>query len=651
METMSGRLKWCRRRFGWTQRDLARESGVGLATVRRVEQEQFARGWRRWNGSPRRCASAAWLAFGDEPMAMLGDTTADERRRAQNRVGYRGSPGQVVGDGGPWYRDEAANGRSTRGSSARRGRRHDRARQARSVLPPRLERGAGLQPRRPGAGDAAMCRQHGWEIVARYRDEGKSARSDSIAKRPAFRQLLADAEARRFDVLVVHKMDRFARNMRVALDAFARLAHAGVRFVSASENTDWDSPAGGSSATCCCRCRSGSPTTRRGDEEGQGRRKAQGRHNGLLPFGVTTNAAGVPVLDAHARSCLVATRSEIVPGEGLVLAFELAAAGKSDREIAQALTRAGYRTSGNRGANPCTKDTVRVILRNRFYVGELPDGAGGWVRASTAPNPPRRSSSGRNGRARRTPRAPRWTASVRSPWALSGLATCGGCGRNITAEGKGRARGAGPDPRQRLRSAVVRRRTGRGPGGGAAGGVRDPRGPAGPAAERVAPVAERGRRHATARIGIRRKLDRLRELYLDGDLDKGRTRPGKRPCTTNWPPCRRRATQTATRGSAWSVSWRTWRAPGGRRRRRTEQAGARPLRRRRRRQQDGRGGGATAGAASLFRCQPTRRIMHRRKRRGSARAVPTGFPRTPSSSRRPGSPSALHGTASRQAFA
>ncbi len=68
-----------------------------------------------------------------------------------------------------------------------------------------------------------------------------------------------------------------------------------------------------------------------------------------------------------------------------MLAFTLAAGGKTDREIARALNDAGYRTTGNRGANPFTKDTVRPMLQNRFYLGELPDGEGGWLPASTRP--------------------------------------------------------------------------------------------------------------------------------------------------------------------------------------------------------------------------------------------------------------------------
>jgi hypothetical protein len=64
---------------------------------------------------------------------------------------------------------------------------------------------------------------------------------------------------------------------------------------------------------------------------------------------------------------------------GLVLAFRVAAVGRTDRDIATMLNAAGYRTSGNRGANPFTKDMVRRILMNRFYLGELPDGEGGWL--------------------------------------------------------------------------------------------------------------------------------------------------------------------------------------------------------------------------------------------------------------------------------
>jgi site-specific DNA recombinase len=84
----------------------------------------------------------------------------------------------------------------------------------------------------------AYCAQHGLEPVV-YREEGRSARTADEAKRPVFAQLLKDAERRVIDVVLVHKLDRFARNRRVAFDAFERFGKAGVGFVSLAEQMDY----------------------------------------------------------------------------------------------------------------------------------------------------------------------------------------------------------------------------------------------------------------------------------------------------------------------------------------------------------------------------------------------------------------------------
>lgn len=46
-------------------------------------------------------------------------------------------------------------------------------------------------------------------IVKEYRDEALTGKSDD---RPAFQQMIADAKSKMFDVLLLHKIDRFARN-------------------------------------------------------------------------------------------------------------------------------------------------------------------------------------------------------------------------------------------------------------------------------------------------------------------------------------------------------------------------------------------------------------------------------------------------------
>jgi DNA invertase Pin-like site-specific DNA recombinase len=50
-----------------------------------------------------------------------------------------------------------------------------------------------------------------------YREEGQSAHSESVKKRPMFRQLMEDARKDRFDIVVVHTLDRWSRNHRVTL--------------------------------------------------------------------------------------------------------------------------------------------------------------------------------------------------------------------------------------------------------------------------------------------------------------------------------------------------------------------------------------------------------------------------------------------------
>jgi len=53
------------------------------------------------------------------------------------------------------------------------------------------------------------------ELVRIYKEEGKSAHTDRIERRPQLMALLQDAEAGLFDIVVVHNIDRWSRNVGV----------------------------------------------------------------------------------------------------------------------------------------------------------------------------------------------------------------------------------------------------------------------------------------------------------------------------------------------------------------------------------------------------------------------------------------------------
>jgi DNA invertase Pin-like site-specific DNA recombinase len=85
------------------------------------------------------------------------------------------------------------------------------------------------------------AQRRGFEIVGEYRDEGISGSKDS---RPALDRLMKDARARKFDVVIVARFDRFARSVSHLLRALEEFSHLGIDFVSLSESIDTSTPMG-----------------------------------------------------------------------------------------------------------------------------------------------------------------------------------------------------------------------------------------------------------------------------------------------------------------------------------------------------------------------------------------------------------------------
>ncbi len=79
-------------------------------------------------------------------------------------------------------------------------------------------------------------RDKGWDLVDEYADRGESARS---ADRPQLQEMLARiAEDGDVDAVVVHKIDRLARNMEDHVAVRALLRRRSVTLVSVTENLE-----------------------------------------------------------------------------------------------------------------------------------------------------------------------------------------------------------------------------------------------------------------------------------------------------------------------------------------------------------------------------------------------------------------------------
>ncbi len=256
------------------------------------------------------------------------------------------------------------------------------------------------------------CRSKDWPIVAEFIEEGKSAHTENLSKRPKFKEAIALLTSHGADVLVVHKLDRFSRSLRVSLETLERFARADVSFVSVAEGTDYTTPTGKFflhmlGALAQLFSDNLSTEVKKGKQE----RELQGLSNGRLPFGTTKARPDDP------QSPPVADPTTY---PGLLMAFQAAARGQSDREVARLLNQNGYLTLERK---PFTRSSVATFLVNRFYLGELGNG----IKAQHEPlidpaifqaaqEARERNRIGRKG-----------LAAKRGYYSLSGILRCGHC--------------------------------------------------------------------------------------------------------------------------------------------------------------------------------------------------------------------------------
>jgi DNA invertase Pin-like site-specific DNA recombinase len=84
------------------------------------------------------------------------------------------------------------------------------------------------------------AKHRGLIVIGEYVDR----MSGSKDSRPALNQLMTDASRRKFDAVLVWKLDRFGRSLRHLVNAIAELEALGVAFISFRDNLDLSTPSG-----------------------------------------------------------------------------------------------------------------------------------------------------------------------------------------------------------------------------------------------------------------------------------------------------------------------------------------------------------------------------------------------------------------------
>lgn len=82
----------------------------------------------------------------------------------------------------------------------------------------------------------------GYEIFNAYKDEGKSAKD--IKHRPALQLLLKDAQEKRFNAVLVYKLDRFSRSLKDLILTIEKLKEWQVDFISLQDKIETASASG-----------------------------------------------------------------------------------------------------------------------------------------------------------------------------------------------------------------------------------------------------------------------------------------------------------------------------------------------------------------------------------------------------------------------
>ena len=306
-----------------------------------------------------------------------------------------------------------------------------------------------------------LCRERigreGWTYLHAYTDRAQSGTS---TLRRAYQQLLEDARARKFDVVVSEALDRLSRDQEDVAALYKRLKFAGIRLVTLAEGEINELHVGLKGTMNALFLKDLAAKTHRGL---RGRVEA-GRSGGGNAFGYTV------VRERDAGGEAVRGQRRIDEAEAAVIRrlFSDFASGRSPRSIAASLNAQGVPAPSGRTWSASTIHgnwrRGTGILNNELYVGRLvwnrqrfekdpetgrrqarPNPAHAWIVQDVPALRIVDDALWQAVKARQTraSRATRPDAGRREIWharrpkhLLSGLIRCGACGGSVVLVGK-----------------------------------------------------------------------------------------------------------------------------------------------------------------------------------------------------------------------
>ncbi len=196
------------------------------------------------------------------------------------------------------------------------------------------------------------AKRNHYDIVKVYADRAKSATSD---KRPEFQKMIQDSSFGLFEVVIVHKLDRFSRDKYDSATYKRKLKQNGVKLVSVTENLDGSPESVILESLLEGMAEYYSKNLAREVMKGMKENAYQCKHTGgLPPLGYDVD----PVTKQY-----VINETEAAP---VKMIFSMYLDGYGYNKIIDALNAKGYKTKLGK---PFGKNSIHDILRNEKYSG------------------------------------------------------------------------------------------------------------------------------------------------------------------------------------------------------------------------------------------------------------------------------------------